>query len=44
MPRAGHPLRMLELPQADGPATATGPGRRVGESSGPPAGYRRDAA
>lgn len=32
----GHPLRMrmLELLQADGPATATGLGKRVGESSG----------
>ncbi|SEF19925.1 Helix-turn-helix domain-containing protein [Amycolatopsis pretoriensis] len=31
-----HPLRMrmLELLQADGPATATGLGKRVGESSG----------
>ncbi|MFJ7219175.1 ArsR/SmtB family transcription factor [Amycolatopsis sp. NPDC098790] len=41
-----HPLRMrmLELLQADGPATATGLGKRVGESSGTTSWHLRQLA
>ena len=41
-----HPLRMrmIELLQADGPATATGLGKRVGESSGTTSWHLRQLA